>query len=104
MDFTQLTSIPVEGTDVTLCPLYDRVLRTFCVNIRTSGKIFPLGLDAAFSHADEVLEAIDEALAAVGVRELTGDEAGLLYLGLLKARGGADWQLFCLTPDEAEQA
>ncbi|MDH6545888.1 hypothetical protein [Streptomyces sp. SPB4] len=94
MDFIQLTSIPVDGADVTLRPVYDPVLCFFSVQIHQGGVIFPLGLDGSFIYADEPLEAVDAALAEVGVRELTGEEAvllyaGLLYAGLVHAKGGA---------------
>ncbi|GGY71093.1 hypothetical protein GCM10010363_60290 [Streptomyces omiyaensis] len=94
MDFTQLTCIPVDGTDVTLRPVYDPVLRSFSVHIRQGDVIYPLGLDGGFTYADEPLAAIDEALAEVGVRELTGEEAVFLYAGLVHAKGGPDWHIF----------
>ncbi|MEU6946599.1 hypothetical protein ABZ957_15425 [Streptomyces sp. NPDC046316] len=94
MDFTQLTRISVEGTDVTLRPVFDPALHSYSVQIHRGEAIFPLGLDGAFTAADEVLGAIDAELAEIGVRELTGEEAVLLYAGLVHAKGGADWVNF----------
>ncbi|MFI9214313.1 hypothetical protein ACIGW7_40060 [Streptomyces sp. NPDC053253] len=91
MDFEQLTRIPVEGADVTLRPVFDPALHSYSVQIRRGEALFPIGLDGAFKAADEVMEAIDPELAKLGVRELTGEEAVLLYAGLVHAKGGADW-------------
>ncbi|MFZ3476075.1 hypothetical protein ACODT4_44600 [Streptomyces sp. 2.9] len=95
MDFAILTSIPIDGTDTTLRPVYDRVWGTFTVQIHKGDVIHHLGLNGNFTHADEPLDAIDEALAGLGVRELTELEAFLLHAGLVYAKGGGEWLIFC---------
>ena len=102
MDFTDLSRIPLDGTSTVLQPVYDPVLGAFSVQIHQGGVIYPLGLDGAFQYADEPLHEIDEALAKLGVRELTGDEAVLLYAGLVQAKGGPDWAVFRMQVARAE--
>lgn len=111
MDFTNITSLPVNDLEsiepvyAELRPVYDPRLRTFSVQLWVSGEPSGIhGLVEHFQYADEPLEAIDAFLAEHGVRALTGDEAVLLYAGLVHAKGGPGWQIFQMQVAAAEQA
>ncbi|QDN84436.1 hypothetical protein FNV61_00150 (plasmid) [Streptomyces sp. RLB3-6] len=80
-----------------LRPVFDPALRTFSVQLWKDGEPSGIhGLIDNFRYADEPLEAVDAFLAERGVRALTGDEAVLLYAGLVRAKGGPDWQMFLM--------
>ncbi|MBV6700292.1 hypothetical protein KV557_24835 [Kitasatospora aureofaciens] len=95
MDFTTLDRLTLEGTTAVLKPVYDPVLRTFSVQLWEDGKPSGIhGLIDPFQYADEPLEGINDFLAEAELRPLTVDEQFQLYAGLVKAKGGPDWQLF----------
>ncbi|CUW33432.1 MULTISPECIES: hypothetical protein [Streptomyces] len=96
----------VQGEDITveLRPVYDPALRIFSVQLWKDDSPSGIhGLTDQFRYADEPLEAIDAFLAENDVRALTGDEAVLLYAGLVRAKGGPDWQIFQMKVAAAEQ-
>ncbi|MFD8269180.1 hypothetical protein [Streptomyces althioticus] len=110
LDLTNITRLPIidleaiEPVNAELRPVYDRVLRTFSVQLWKDGEPSGIhGLTDNFRYADEPMEAIDAFLAERGVRALTGDEAVLLYAGLVHAKGGPDWQIFQMQLAAAEQ-
>ncbi|MFV8133165.1 hypothetical protein [Streptomyces syringium] len=103
MDFNNITRLPVNDPEAIvpvyaeLRPVYDPALRLFSVQLWVSGEPCGIhGLTDNFEYAEEPLEAIDLFLAERGVRALTGEEAVLLYAGLLHAKGGPDWQMFVM--------
>ncbi|POX58808.1 hypothetical protein C3492_35305 [Streptomyces sp. Ru62] len=105
-DFENLDRIPLDGTNAVLRPVFDPVLRTFAVQL-WEGDGEPKGIHGlveVFQYADEPLEAIDAFLAEHGVRALTGDEAVLLYAGLVQAKGGPDWLILQMDITTALQA
>ncbi|MFJ2589659.1 hypothetical protein [Streptomyces sp. NPDC087538] len=104
-DFSTLDRLALDGTAVVLRPVFDPRLHTFSVQLWEDGEPGGIhGLVEYFRYADELLEAIDAFLAEHGVRALTGDEAVLLYAGLVQAKGGPDWVIFQMQVAAAEQA
>lgn len=108
MDFTNITNLPIvdlEGVEAELRPVFDPALRVFSVQLWVDGEPRGIhGLTSDFRYADEPLEEIDAFLAERGVRALTGEEAVLLYAGLIHAKGGPDWTTFQIQVAAAEQA
>ncbi|MEV7535424.1 hypothetical protein [Streptomyces hydrogenans] len=86
-------TLALDGADVTLHPVYDPVLRVFCVHVRRDGVIYPIGMDGSLRYADQVLAVIDDELTRLDIRPITGEEALYLYAGLVEAKGGADWAI-----------
>ncbi|MEV6357976.1 hypothetical protein [Streptomyces hydrogenans] len=86
-------TLALDGTDVTLHPVYDPVLHVFCVRVRRDGVIYPIGMGDSLQYADQVLAVIDDELARLGIRPLTGEESVYLYAGLVEAKGGPDWAI-----------
>ncbi|CAM5375312.1 putative protein OS=Streptomyces fumanus OX=67302 GN=GCM10018772_70270 PE=4 SV=1 [Streptomyces fumanus] len=110
LDLTNITRLPIidctaiESVNAELRPVYDRMLRTFSVQLWKDGEPSGIhGLTDNFRYADQPLEAIDAFLAERGVRALTDDEAVLLYAGLVHAKGGPDWEIFQMQLAAAEQ-
>lgn len=93
-----------EDVKVELRPVFDPALRTFSVQLWKDDSPSGIhGLTDNFRYADEPMEAIDAFLAERGVRALTGEEAVLLYAGLVHAKGGPDWQIFQMQLAALEQ-
>ncbi|MDX2692211.1 hypothetical protein [Streptomyces ipomoeae] len=97
---------PVKLDDVNaeLRPVYDPALRTFSVQLWKAGEPAGIhGLTDNFRYADEPLEAIDAFLAERDVRAVTNEEAAFLYAGLVRAKGGPDWQILLMDITAGQQ-
>ncbi|WP_432159288.1 hypothetical protein [Streptomyces sp. bgisy153] len=100
-----LTRIALDGTDAELRPIFDPVLRTFSVQLWKGGEPSGIhGLTDAFRYPDEPLESIDAFLAEQDVRAVTGDEAVVVYAGLVYAKGGPDWVLLQMEVAASQQS
>ncbi|MFF4173645.1 hypothetical protein [Streptomyces sp. NPDC001744] len=97
-DFSTLDRLALDGTNVVLRPVFDPRLYTFSVQLWEDGQPGGIhGLVEHFRYADQPVETIDAFLAENGVRATTGEEAALLYAGLVQAKGGPDWALLLLS-------
>jgi hypothetical protein len=95
-DLSSISIVDLEAIEgpvfAELRPIFDPALRRFSVQLWRDGE--PLGvhgLGDVFRHAEELLETIDGFLAEKGVRALTEQETAVIYVGLIKAKGGEDW-------------
>ncbi|MEU3433079.1 hypothetical protein [Streptomyces sp. NPDC006863] len=103
IDLSTLNRLALDGTDVVLRPVFDPSLRTFSVQLWENDEIRAVhGAVGEFLLADEPVAFIDDFLAEQGVRATTGDEAALLYAGLIWAEGGKGADLLRMGNQAAE--